>query len=121
RRHHGRARVVQLGPMRRDPARLLRHQRDSCVAEKRLELTLFTRVDSRPEDTDDHGSSVPYASRVLGELRNVLAGSRSTTGSSTSSILVRRSASSLIPDAAALSLTCSGADVPMTALSTCAL
>jgi hypothetical protein len=41
--------------------------------------------------------------RLRGELSNVLAGSRSTTGSNTSSILLRSSSSSLTPAAATLS------------------
>src|SRR5512133_972139 len=108
-----------------DDPLLLRHQRYGRVAQKRLELSFLAGMDRRPKDADDHGTLLvgcigarSQASRVLGELCNVRAGSRSTCGSNTSSILASSSSCNLTPEAAALSSTCSGRDAPMIALAT---
>jgi len=51
----GRGRISGLAEMLGHQPCLLRHKRNRGVAEKRLELTLLTGVNHRPEDTDDHG------------------------------------------------------------------
>jgi hypothetical protein len=64
------------------------------------------------------GDGGGQASRVLGELCRVFAGSRSTTSPRTSSIRFISSAGIRTPTALAFSWTCSGRDAPMIAVAT---